>query len=182
MRLAGWLSFPLLLLMGAQSTFAEGQNISGRVLDPRGNAVPDALVSLVAEDGERVQQTITGSGGQFTFAGISPGKYTLKLKVAGFEPVNQTLVVTDGEPVTADVRLKLATANEEVKVSTDVLDVNVMTPDPAERLLIRQETLDANPGRPGAPVSLPGLPIETASGGIKAPQYFAPGVVRESAR
>jgi hypothetical protein len=26
------------------------------------------------------------------------------------------------------------------------------------------------------PISIPGLPIETASGGIKAPQYFAPGV------
>ena len=36
--------------------------------------------------------------------------------------------------------------------------------------------LDANPGRPGAPISIPGLPIETASGGIKAPQYFALGV------
>jgi hypothetical protein len=36
--------------------------------------------------------------------------------------------------------------------------------------------LDANPGRPGATISIPGLPIETASGGIKAPQYFAPGV------
>ena len=36
--------------------------------------------------------------------------------------------------------------------------------------------LDANPGRPGAPVSIPGYPIETASSGIKAPQYFAPGV------
>lgn len=31
-------------------------------------------------------------------------------------------------------------------------------------------------GRPGAPVSIPGYPIETASSGIKAPQYFAPGV------
>ena len=36
--------------------------------------------------------------------------------------------------------------------------------------------LDANPGRPGAPISIPGYPIETASSGIKAPQYFAPGV------
>ena len=43
-------------------------------------------------------------------------------------------------------------------------------------MLIREEILDANPGRPGAPVSIPGLPVETASSGIKAPQYFAPGV------
>ena len=31
-------------------------------------------------------------------------------------------------------------------------------------------------GRPGAPISIPGYPISTASSGIKAPQYFAPGV------
>jgi hypothetical protein len=28
----------------------------------------------------------------------------------------------------------------------------------------------------GTPISIPGLPVETASEGIKAPQYFAPGV------
>ncbi len=43
-------------------------------------------------------------------------------------------------------------------------------------MVVREEILDANPGRPGAPVSIPGYPIETASSGIKAPQYFAPGV------
>jgi hypothetical protein len=42
--------------------------------------------------------------------------------------------------------------------------------------MVREELLDANPGRPGAPASIPGMPIETAAGGIKAPQYFVPGV------
>ena len=51
-----------------------------------------------------------------------------------------------------------------------------LTPDPAQSIIIHDQVLDANPGRPGAPISIPGLPIETASGGIKAPQYFAPGV------
>jgi len=96
--------------------------------------------------------------------------------VAGFGAVNQQLIVRDGEPLTANAQLKLATAKEEVRVSKDVLDVNVMTHDPAQYLMIRQETLDANPGRPGAQVSIPGLLIETASGGIKAPQYFTPSV------
>jgi hypothetical protein len=52
----------------------------------------------------------------------------------------------------------------------------VLSPDPGEKVFVRQGLLDANPGRPGAPVSIPGYPIETASSGIKAPQYFAPGV------
>lgn len=170
--------FPLFLLlfMNAHSALAEGQSITGKVSDPQGSAVANAAVNLIADDGKLVQQKATGTDGQFAFTGIQPGKYTLKLDVAGFDPVNQPLVVRDGEPVTLDIQLKLAAAKGEVRVSTDVLDVNVTTPDPAQRLLIRQETLDANPGRPGAPVSIPGLPIETASGGIKAPQYFAPGV------
>jgi hypothetical protein len=52
----------------------------------------------------------------------------------------------------------------------------IENPDPSQRIQVRDDLLDANPGRPGAPVSIPGLPVETASGGIKAPQYFAPGV------
>src|SRR5208337_4990026 len=166
----------LLLFMNPGSALAGGQSITGKVTDPQGSAVANATVGLVADDERLVQQKATGADGQFTFTGIPPGKYSLKLNVAGFDPVIQPLVVRDSEPVTLDIQLKLAAAKEEVRVSTDVLDVNVETPDPAQRLLIRQETLDANPGRPGAPVSIPGLPIETASGGIKAPQYFAPGV------
>jgi hypothetical protein len=166
----------LFFFLSAGPALAGGPSITGKVTDPQGNAVANATVSLAADDGKPVQQRTTGSDGQFIFTGIPAGKYTLRLNVAGFEPVNQPLAVRDGEPVTLDIQLKLAPAKEEVKVSTDVLDVNVVTPDPAQRLVIRQETLDANPGRPGAPVSIPGLPIETASGGIKAPQYFAPGV------
>ena len=44
------------------------------------------------------------------------------------------------------------------------------------KVFASEDLLDANPGRPGAPISIPGYPIETASSGIKAPQYFAPGV------
>ncbi|HEX4773246.1 MAG TPA: TonB-dependent receptor [Bryobacteraceae bacterium] len=65
---------------------------------------------------------------------------------------------------------------ESITVVADVQDSNIFFPDPAQRVFVRQELLDANPGRPGAPISIPGLPIETASGGIKAPQYFSPGV------
>lgn len=172
----GLLPLLLLFFLGAGFARAESLSLTGKVTDPQGNAVVNATVSLVADNGKAVRQGATGSDGQFTFTGIPPGKYTLKLNVAGFDPVNQPLVVRDAETLAVDVQLKLAAAKEEVKVSTDVVDVNVVTPDPAQRLVIRQETLDANPGHPGAPVSIPGLPIETASGGIKAPQYFAPGV------
>jgi hypothetical protein len=164
------------LLLNSSDALAQGLVVNGKITDPQGNGVPNANVSVVFDDRRIVQQTRTGNEGQFTFVGIPAGNYVLKLNVTGFDPVSQPLVIRDGEPLTVDIQLNLAAAKEEVRVSTDVLDVDVVTPDPAQRLVIRQETLDANPGRPGAPVSIPGLPIETASGGIKAPQYFAPGV------
>jgi hypothetical protein len=68
------------------------------------------------------------------------------------------------------------TRSDSVTVTADVTAFDLLSPDPAEKVFVRQDLLDANPGRPGAPVSIPGYPIETASSGIKAPQYFAPGV------
>jgi hypothetical protein len=70
----------------------------------------------------------------------------------------------------------MATQTESVTVTADALDAGVFMPDPAQRVMIRDETLDANPGRPGMPVSIPGLPVESPAGGIKPPQYFVPGV------
>jgi hypothetical protein len=68
------------------------------------------------------------------------------------------------------------TRKDSVTVVAAPTAATIENPDPAQRTLVRPELLDANPGRPGAPVSIPGLPVETASGGIKAPQYFSPGV------
>jgi hypothetical protein len=167
--LAGVLSFP-------GTVRAQAVNIEGRITDPQTHPVGNATVRLLTDDGRLVQQITTGNDGRFVFSGIPAGKFRLELRVAGFEDVRQPFIVRAGESLTSDIQLKIAATNEEVKVSSDVLEPDVVRPDPAQRLIIRDETLDANPGRPGAPVSIPGLPIETASGGIKAPQYFAPGV------
>jgi hypothetical protein len=156
--------------------FAQGASVRGHVADPQGNAVLHASVSLANPEGKILQQEFTGSEGQFFFNSFAAGKYALKVVVAGFEPVSRSLLVDDTQPLTIDIQLKIAPKQQSVTVTADIKEGNVLLPDPAQRVLIREETLDANPGRPGAPVSIPGLPIETASGGIKAPQYFAPGV------
>jgi hypothetical protein len=84
---------------------------------------------------------------------------------------------TNSPSETLTLRLeRIASTTEEVIVTGDLGEVALNSPDPSEKVMVREELLDANPGRPGAPISIPGLPIETASGGIKAPQYFAPGV------
>ena len=77
---------------------------------------------------------------------------------------------------TEDNSGRLVLRTETVTVSATADQTDIQHPDPSQRVSVRDDMLDANPGHPGAPVSIPGLPAETASSGIKAPQYFAPGV------
>jgi Carboxypeptidase regulatory-like domain len=153
--------------------------LKGRVIDPDGNALPNATVQLIDRDRIRGQAT-TGPDGRFQIAMPSPrpeGQLVIKVDASGFRPVEQPVRVFRASASEITVRMtQLSSRVENVTVIADMSQSDVLSPDPAEKIFVRQDLLDANPGRPGAPVSIPGYPIETASSGIKAPQYFAPGV------
>ena len=157
--------------------WASGASVSGRLTDPQNRPVPGATLRLITAAKTTAAEATSSPDGRFTFPTIPPGSYTLRAAAAGFADVSQPLSVGDGQTVQADLRFShVGPRVETVTVSADVTVQDIQRPDPAQRINIREDVLDANPGRPGAPVSLPGLPIESASGGIKAPQYFSPGV------
>jgi hypothetical protein len=160
----------------ASAAFAE-TGLSGALTDPEGVAVAGATVSLQRSADSTRSETQTDSQGRFLFANLQAGEYRLTAEFTGFVSVTKTISLPDDDQHAAAIQFSaLAAQRETVTVSADVNDATVQSPDPAERVFVRQDLLDANPGRPGAPVSIPGYPIETASSGIKAPQYFAPGV------
>ncbi len=167
--------FLLAILLLGLSLQAQEIFLRGRVTDPQGNALPDAVVKLCRQK-EVLAQTSSAKDGSFQLAMPSIGKFELLVEATGFRDLTLSLTQRDTtRPIEARMR-QVATQTETVTVTADVNDSDVLSPDPAERVFVRQDLLDANPGRPGAPVSIPGYPIETASSGIKAPQYFAPGV------
>ena len=105
------------------------------------------------------------------------GDYEIGAIARGFNEVTKTLRLRANESLNVDLQFtRLAERTDSVSVTADLKDIDVQSPDPAEKVFASEDLLDANPGRPGAPISIPGYPIETASSGIKAPQYFAPGV------
>lgn len=172
----GRLKFIAFLFVSCLALLADDLSVSGRIADPQGKPVANATVQLVQNHDSRVRETHSDPDGRFVFSSLSAGDYRLVGKAPGFADIHQTITVATARS-TVDLQFaKLASRSEVVTVTADVKDLDIQNPDPAQRVLVRDEMLDANPGRPGAPVSLPGLPIETASSGIKAPQYFAPGV------
>ena len=151
--------------------------LSGSLLDPGGGVVPGATIRLVRLADSSQNQTRTDTQGQFSFTKVNPGEYHLTAEFPGFAPATRTVALADGQVSTEKLQFVAVSRQvESVIVTADLNEMNVLAPDPGERVFARQDLLDANPGRPGAPVSIPGYPVETASSGIKAPQYFAPGV------
>jgi hypothetical protein len=151
--------------------------LSGNLTDPQGSVVPGATVHLLRCADSYHNETQTDAQGRFFFANLDAGEYRITAEFPGFSPVTKNIALADNDNRTERIQFStVASQSESVTVTADVNDSTVLAPDPAERVFVRQDLLDANPGRPGAPVSIPGYPIETASSGIKAPQYFAPGV------
>ncbi|MGA9352229.1 MAG: TonB-dependent receptor [Terriglobales bacterium] len=174
------LVFPFALL--AQQTIA----IKGRVVDPQGQPLPGASVAISARSGSGVQQlagkTSTSPEGFFAFR-VSPvsvasaTQFEIRVEAAGLRPVTELVTIGRLSSGPIEIRMtQVASASERLTVTADVNQLDVLSPDPAMKVFATENLLDANPGRPGAPISIPGYPIETASSGIKAPQYFAPGV------
>jgi hypothetical protein len=168
--------FLLLFLLAPPGLHAQAILLNGRAIDPQGKALPGVSIQILSQD-QIVADAISGSDGHFVAKLKSSGEFTLKAEAHGFRPVVQPITIRPGGNSIIEIRMgQLSSRIENVTVTADVNETDVLSPDPGEKVFVRQELLDANPGRPGAPVSIPGYPIETASSGIKAPQYFAPGV------
>jgi len=167
----------LLFLVSVQSHAADIR-VTGRVIDPQGRPVPGARLQITQRQPgtHQTAQTTTDDEGRFEFEMTSVGEYLVKANADGFQQVTKVLRISSGS-ASLDIHLeKITSRAESVIVTANIDETSLTSPDPGQRIIVREEALDANPGRPGAPISIPGVPIETASGGIKAPQYFAPGV------
>jgi hypothetical protein len=156
---------------------AAATDLTGILTDPQGQLIPEATIRLMRRADSTRREAKTDAQGRFSFTGLDSGEYRLTAESPGFALLTRTLVLqVDGRQAESLHFVSLASSNESVTVTAAVSDVGVFEPDPAQRVMIRDETLDANPGRPGIPVSIPGMPVESPAGGVKPPQYFAPGV------
>jgi len=165
----------LLFLFSGWACAASG--VAGQVTDPQGKAVAGADVTLVRRSDVFQMEKKTDGQGRFQFPSVEAGEYRLTAEAAGFPAVSRDIRVSGNAVLEADLHFsQLAVQSQSVTVTEEVEDTGIFSPDPASRVLIRQETLDANPGRPGMPISIPGMPVESPAGGIKPPQYFVPGV------
>ncbi len=95
-------------------------NITGRVTDQQGGALPGVTVTATQATTGFTRTAVTDGEGVFRLAGVPIGTIDLKLEMSGFATLDRTgLILNVGQTLNVDMQLQVASMSETVTVSGD---------------------------------------------------------------
>jgi hypothetical protein len=117
--------FAALLVLGALSlgiaAAAQTSNsglVLGTVTDKGGAVVPEATIELINTATNETKTTVTAAAGEYTFANVPPGTYTLKISKAGFATVTFANIKVDvTKTLTFNATLEVSSGKEVIEVT-----------------------------------------------------------------
>jgi hypothetical protein len=105
-------------------------SLNGFVTDPSQAAVAGAAITVTNEATNFNRSSVTNSQGEFSFATLEPGTYTLVVKAPGFEGYTKNgIVVNANEATRSDLTLSVGQVSQSVTVSSQA---NVMQTERAD--------------------------------------------------
>ena len=132
-----------LSLLGQQTT----GTLRGVLTDGSGAIIPGAYVNLSGPGGQRSAQT--QADGSYTFAGLQPGQYSVKVSLPGFSPIEKSVAVNTGNANQLPLQLAVKAEKQEVTVQSEGGPTLSVEPDNnATALILRGEDLAALPDDP----------------------------------
>ena len=116
----------VLLLVAAGAGAQSGTtSVHGVVTDKSGAAVGAAKVTLNNTEQGLHREMNTNTGGEYEFAALPPGNYSVTIEMAGFRKYEQThLQLLVNTPATVNVKLEIGTAVQTVEVSAQTVTLN----------------------------------------------------------
>ena len=112
------------LLPGSPATPAQGvgasADLTGTVTDPTGAGVPNAKVTATDPEKGVERNVMTDEHGFYRVSGLPPASYKVSVEHAGFQNEIATgVVLTVGQTLVFDFRLKLSGVSSQVEVTTE---------------------------------------------------------------
>src|SRR3989442_656134 len=141
--------------------------LSGAVVDESGLALPGVEVTVTQTGTGMTRFVVPGSGGDYVFANLPVGPYTLTAKLQGFTTFEQTgIVLAVGDARSVKVTLKVGAIAETITVTANASQVE--TRSTGVGLLVGQEQIVGLPlnGRQATSlVALAGGAVDTSNVG-----------------
>ncbi len=117
----------LLVLASIALSQTSSSSLQGTVSDPSGGAIAGASVTISNSESKLERFMVTGPQGEYRFAALAPGTYTLTVTATGFARYQQTnLELLVNTPATANVQLKVGSATENVTVTSEAPVLNLV--------------------------------------------------------
>ena len=112
----------VVLLAAVQPAIAQAPNgnISGRVVSADGLPLPGVTVSLTSLSVPGTRSTVTTDTGDYLFALLPPGVYTVTFDLEGFQQLQRQVNVAGTQNSVLNVTMSLAGVNVSVNVVADV--------------------------------------------------------------
>jgi hypothetical protein len=104
------------IALGSTVGFAQSGQISGRVMDPQGEAIPGVAVQIVNQDRNFKRDTSTNGEGAYSAPYLPAGKYELRVQKEGFSSGNRVVQLTAGQALVLDIQMTVASTETEVTV------------------------------------------------------------------
>jgi hypothetical protein len=120
--------------------------VAGTVTDQTGALIPGARILLESIGTDSIQSTESGSGGEYRFSLLAPGKYKLKASASGFESTETQVTVNVGTAAAANLKLAIGASTQTVEVAESAPLVQTQMADISTTFSVDQIQNLPNPG------------------------------------
>ena len=115
-RQAGFVAGLVLALLPALAQAQDTGSITGTVTDPFGGVIVETTVDLRHDASRGDQRTVTDQKGAYAFQDLRPGRYTIRVTLAGFKPYRVRVDVRPGQATRLDIVLPIGPMIQGVQV------------------------------------------------------------------
>ena len=120
------------LLAGLFSAGAWSQTqlatVSGAITDPSGAVVPGVSVTVVSQGTGLRRSVLTGTAGEYRFAGLPTGSYSLRLEKPGFQSqMREGVELGSAAEVVVNAQLAVGELSQQANVSANAIGIDRTT-------------------------------------------------------
>ncbi|MET0215860.1 MAG: TonB-dependent receptor [Vicinamibacterales bacterium] len=168
------------ILLLALPAFGQGgvAEVNGNVTDQTGSVLPGAAVTLTHESTGLQRTVVTNESGRFVIAAVTPGQYTIRAELSGFQTQTRTgVAVLVGQAVTFNMSLPVGGLTDVVTVTGEAPIIEVTQTQIGANITAQQiDDLPTQGRQQYALLALvPGMTPNLGPGAFEGAQYSANG-------